>query len=678
MTARLSTTAIDTLRANALRFLAIDAVEAAKSGHPGMPMGMAEIAVALWTRHLKHDPAAPDWADRDRFVLSNGHGSMLLYALLHLTGYDLPIDELKRFRQLDSRTAGHPEVGHTPGVETTTGPLGQGLANAVGMALAEKLLAAEFNRPGHTLVDHRTWVFLGDGCLMEGISHEAASFAGVQRLSKLVCFWDDNRISIDGDTAGWFADDTPARFRAYGWNVVEGVDGQDVEAVDRAIREAQANMDNDIGPTLICCRTTIGQGSPARAGSAGVHGAPLGSEEVAATRMALAWPHAAFEIPEEIRESFDARARGARERADWQARLAAYREDFPEAAAEFERRMRGALPVSWRALGPALVKRAANEGATVASRKASQMAIERLARALPELLGGSADLTHSNLTDWPGCGAVRADTSEGTRGRHIHWGVREFGMAAALNGISLHGGYLPFGATFLVFSDYARNAIRMSALMGQRVVYVMTHDSIGLGEDGPTHQPVEHVPSLRLIPGLDMWRPADAVETQAAWNAGVSRADGPTLLALSRQNLPHQTRTDAQLDAIDRGGYVLADAETPRLVILATGSEVALAMAAREALAAEGIGVRVVSMPCTSVFDRQEADYRNSVLPEGIPRLAVEAARSDLWWKYLAGASRSAVVGMDRFGESAPAAALLERYGFTAEAVTTAARALIG
>jgi transketolase len=674
MTARLSTTAIDTLRANALRFLAIDAVEAAKSGHPGMPMGMAEIAVALWTRHLKHDPAQPGWADRDRFVLSNGHGSMLLYALLHLTGYELSIDDLKHFRQLDSRSPGHPEVGHTPGVETTTGPLGQGLANAVGMALAEKLLAAEFNRPGHAVVDHRTWVFMGDGCLMEGISHEAASLAGVQRLSKLVCFWDDNRISIDGDTAGWFGDDTPARFRAYGWNVVEGVDGHDVADVDRAIHEALANIADDSGPTLICCRTTIGKGSPARAGTAGVHGAPLGGEERTATRLALDWPHAPFEIPDEIRESFDARGRGARDREAWTRRFEAYAQEHPEAADEFRRRMDGALPVSWRALAPALVRRAANEAASVATRKASQQAIERLARALPELLGGSADLTHSNLTDWPGCGAVRADTP----GRHINWGVREFGMAAALNGIALHGGYLPFGATFLVFSDYARNAIRMSALMKQRVVYVMTHDSIGLGEDGPTHQPVEHIPSLRLIPGLDVWRPADAVETQAAWNAAVARADGPSLLALSRQNLPHQPRSEAQLEAIACGGYVLAEAEAPQLVILATGSEVALAMAAREALGAEGIGVRVVSMPCTEAFDRQDAGWKAAVLPPGLPRLAVEAAQPDGWWKYLAGAPRSAVVGIDRFGESAPAPALMDRYGFTAEAVTAAARALLG
>ena len=666
--------AIDTLCANALRFLAIDAVEAAKSGHPGMPMGMAEIAVALWTRHLKHDPADPAWADRDRFVLSNGHGSMLLYALLHLSGYDLPVEELKRFRQLDSRTPGHPEVGHTPGVETTTGPLGQGLTNAVGMALAEKLLAAEFNRPGHTIVDHRTWVFLGDGCLMEGISHEAASFAGVQRLSKLICFWDDNRISIDGDVEGWFADDTPKRFRAYGWNVVEAVNGHDVEAVDRAIREALANTENDIGPTLICCRTNIGHGSPGRAGTADVHGAPLGAEENAATRSALGWAHGPFEIPDEVRQAFDARPRGASRHADWQARFDAYAAAFPDEAEAFARRMAGKLPVGFNILSNAILRGVAKEAATVATRKASQQAIGRLARALPELLGGSADLTHSNLTDWPGCGAVRADAP----GRHINWGVREFGMAAALNGIALHGGFIPFGATFLVFSDYARNAIRMSALMKQRVVYVMTHDSIGLGEDGPTHQPVEHIPSLRLIPGLDVWRPCDAVETQAAWNAAVARRDGPTLLALSRQNLPHQQRDEVQIQAILRGGYVLADADAPALLIIATGSEVALAMAARATLAAEGVAVRVVSMPCPTLFERQTNEWRRSVLPAGVPRLVIEAAHGAGWWRTIAeGGAGGDVIGIERFGESAPAAQLMTRFGFTADAVLERARALL-
>ena len=672
--ARADRAALDTLCAHALRFLAIDAVEAARSGHPGMPMGMAEIAVALWTRHLKHDPADPAWPDRDRFVLSNGHGSMLLYGLLHLTGYDLPVAELARFRQLDSRTPGHPEIGVTPGVETTTGPLGQGLANAVGMALAEKRLAAEFNRPEAAIVDHRTWVFLGDGCLMEGISHEAAGIAGVQRLSKLIALWDDNRISIDGDVAGWFCDDTPARFRACGWNVIAAVDGHDVEAVDRAIREALANSDNDVGPTLICCRTTIGHGSPGKAGSAGVHGAPLGDDEIGATRQALGWSHAPFEIPDDVRDAFDARARGARAHAEWRGRVDRYRQHYPAASAEFERRIGGALPTGFDVLSRALLKAVDHEAAAPATRKASQQAIGRVARALPELIGGSADLTHSNLTDWPDCGHMSADDS----GRHISWGVREFGMAAACNGIALHGGLLPFCATFLTFSDYARNAIRMSALMRQRVVFVMTHDSIGLGEDGPTHQPIEHLPSLRLIPGLDVWRPCDAVETQAAWNAAVARSDGPSLIACSRQNLPHQPRTEGQLDAIARGGYVLAEAgsEALRLVIVATGSEVSLAIAARARLEAEGVGVRIVSIPCTAVFDRQPEDWRQAVLPEGVPRLAVEAAQPDLWWKYLAGAPRAAVVGIARFGESAPAGELAAHFGMTPERVSEAGRAL--
>lgn len=675
MNMRLSQTAQDTLCANALRFLAIDAVEAAQSGHPGMPMGMAEIAVALWTRHLKHDPADPAWPDRDRFVLSNGHGSMLLYGLLHLSGYDLPLDELKRFRQLGSKTPGHPEYGHTPGVETTTGPLGQGLANAVGMALAEKRLAAEFNKPEHTLVNHHTWVFLGDGCLMEGISHEAASFAGVQRLSKLIALWDDNRISIDGDVAGWFGDHTPARFRAYGWNVIEAVDGHDIDAIDRAIREARTHADNDAGPTLICCRTTIGRGSPSRAGTAGIHGAPLGPDEIAATREALGWDHPPFHVPQEVRTSFDALRSGASQRAAWQQRLDAYRVAWPEEAAEFERRVSGTMPTGFKVLADAILRGVNNEGATLASRKASQQAIGRLARALPELIGGSADLTHSNLTDWPGCGAMRADAS----GRHINWGVREFGMAAALNGIALHGGLLPFGATFLVFSDYARNAIRMSALMRLRTLYVMTHDSIGLGEDGPTHQPIEHLPSLRQIPGLDVWRPCDAVETQAAWNCAVQRSDGPSLLALSRQNLPHQCRDAVQLGDIARGGYVLAEAGhgPAAVVLIATGAEVALAMAARERLQADGIPTRVVSMPCTSAFDRQPAAWRDAVLPRGCARVAIEAAQPDGWWKYLAGASRAAVIGIDRFGESAPASDLNALFGFTAERVADTARRLL-
>ena len=674
MNMRLSQTAQDTLCANALRFLAIDAVEAAQSGHPGMPMGMAEIAVALWTRHLKHNPTDPTWPDRDRFILSNGHGSMLHYALLHLSGYDLPLDELKRFRQLHSKTPGHPEYGLTPGIETTTGPLGQGLGNAVGMALAEKLLAAEFNRPGHSIVDHHTWVFLGDGCLMEGISHEAASFAGVQRLSKLIALWDDNRISIDGDVAGWFGDDTPARFRAYGWNVIEHVDGHDTDAVDHAIRDARRNARDDTGPTLICCRTTIGRGSPARAGTASVHGAPLGKDEIAATRAALGWDHPPFDIPEEIRNSVDACKTGAARQSAWQAQFDAYAREWPELAAEFTRRVTKRLPVGLQVLADAILRGVHNEAATLASRKASQHAIGRLARALPELLGGSADLTHSNLTDWPGCGAVRADQA----GRHISWGVREFGMAAALNGIALHGGYLPFGATFLVFSDYARNAMRMSALMRQRVVYVMTHDSIGLGEDGPTHQPVEHLPSLRQIPNLDVWRPCDAVETQAAWNASVMRADGPSVIACSRQNLPHQARDAERLGDIARGGYVLAEADDgqPAMVLIATGSEVALAMEARARLQAEGIATRVVSMPCTAAFDRQAASWRDAVLPPNVPRVAIEAAQPDGWWKYLAGAPRAAVIGIDRFGESAPAGELATLFGMTPERIVETARRL--
>ncbi len=672
--ARADQAALDARCANALRFLAIDAVEAAKSGHPGMPMGMAEIAVALWTRHLKHDPSDPSWADRDRFVLSNGHGSMLIYGLLHLAGYDLPMAELRRFRQLHSKTPGHPEVGMTPGVETTTGPLGQGLANAVGMAMAEKRLAAEFNRPEAAIVDHRTWVFLGDGCLMEGISHEAAGIAGVQRLSKLVAFWDDNRISIDGDVSGWFCDDTPARFRAYGWNVVEAVDGHDVEALDRAIRQAQDNAANDAGPTLICCRTTIGKGSPSRAGSAGVHGAPLGAEEIAATRQALGWPHAPFEIPDDVRNAFDARPRGAAAHAEWKARFATYRQHHPEAAAEFERRMGGALSIGFDVLARAILKAVNNEAASPATRKASQQSIGRVARALPELIGGSADLTHSNLTDWPDCGRMTADAT----GRHISWGVREFGMAAACNGMALHGGLLPFCATFLTFSDYARNAIRMSALMRQRVIYVMTHDSIGLGEDGPTHQPIEHLPSLRLIPNLDLWRPCDAVETQAAWIASVNRADGPSLLACSRQNLPHQPREDERLGDIARGGYVLREARggSARVVLIGTGSEVALAVAAAERLETDGIPARVVSMPCTDAFERQDAGWREAVLPPGLPRVAVEASQPDLWWKTLAGAPRAAVVGIERFGESAPAGDLAAFFAMTPERVADAARAI--
>ena len=654
------------VRANALRFLAIDAVNAARSGHPGMPMGMADLAEVLWQRHLKHDPADPRWPDRDRFVLSNGHGSMLLYALLHLTGYDLPLDELRRFRQLHGKTPGHPEVGLTPGVETTTGPLGQGLANAVGMALAEKLAGAQFNRAGHTIVDHRTWVFLGDGCLMEGISHEAASLAGVWGLSKLVCFYDDNGISIDGHVQGWFRDDTAARFRAYGWNVVGPIDGHDALAIEAAIEVARAEQSR---PTLVICRTTIGWGAPKMAGSHDVHGAPLGADETAATRAALGWPHPPFEIPAALRAQWDARPAGRHAHAAWRARFDAYARAFPDLATEFERRQRGALPADWSASARRLADALRSIGAPTATRKSSQQALDVLVPALPELIGGSADLTGSNLT------AARASTpldADGG-GNYLHYGVREFGMAAIMNGIALHGGFIPYGGTFAVFSDYARNAIRMSALMHARVVHVLTHDSIGLGEDGPTHQPVEHAATLRLIPGLDVWRPADGMETAVAWRCAVERADGPSALLLSRQNLPQQARTPAAEAAIARGGYVLADSDrTPQVVLIATGSELTLALQAMDTLAADGIGARVVSMPSTSVFDRQPRAWQDEVLPPGVPRVAVEAGHPDFWRKYVGLAG--AVVGMARFGESAPAPALYAHFGITVEHVVSAAR----
>ena len=682
--------------AHAIRALAMDAVEAAKSGHPGMPMGMAEIAVALWTRHLKHDPAAPRWADRDRFVLSNGHGSMLQYALLHLAGYDLPIGELKRFRQLHSKTPGHPEVGATPGVETTTGPLGQGLANAVGMALAEKLLAARFNRPGHEVVDHRTWVFAGDGCLMEGISHEACSLAGTWGLSKLTVLYDDNGISIDGEVAGWFTDDTPARFEAYGWHVVRGVDGHDVAAVDRAIGEAVRVTDK---PSLICCRTVIGKGSPGKAGSAEAHGSALGEKEVAATRAALKWTHPPFEVPREVYAAFDARAKGAAAHRAWSERFAAYRAAHPGLAAEFERRMEGGLPEGWEQAVAGFVAAQAGRGETLATRKASQQAIEAYAKLLPEMVGGSADLTGSVFTNWSGSVPV---TREGT-GNYVYFGVREFAMTAIGNGLSLHGGFLPYHGTFLTFSDYARNAVRMAALMKARSVLVYTHDSIGLGEDGPTHQAIEHAASLRLIPNLDVWRPCDTVETALAWAAGIERRDGPTALLLSRQNVAYAPKDAGQVAAIRRGGYVLADfgpgaerptgrpegaapggearaassgGTTPRALVIATGSEVPLALAARAALANEGIAVRVVSMPCTQAFDRQDAGYRASVLPPGVARVAIEAGVTDGWRKYVGAADdpRAAVIGVDTFGESAPAGVLFEHFGVTARALADALR----
>jgi transketolase len=665
--------------ANAIRALAMDAVQKAKSGHPGAPMGMADIAQVLWTRHLRHNPADPAWPDRDRFVLSNGHGSMLLYALLHLSGYDLPIEELRNFRQLHSRTPGHPEVGVTPGVETTTGPLGQGVTNAVGMALAEALLAAEFNRDGHKVVDHFTYAFVGDGCLMEGISHEACSLAGTLKLSRLIVFYDDNGISIDGHVENWFADDTPRRFEGYGWNVIRAVDGHDAAAVDAAIVQAKRFAAEGGGPTLICCRTVIGKGAPNAAGTEKVHGAPLGEEEIAAARVALDWPYPAFEVPEVIRQAWDGRARGNALQSDWQSKFDAYAQAHPALAAELHRRWTGALPGDFAARANEFIAATNAKAETVASRKASQIAIARLVELLPELLGGSADLTGSNYTDWKGAVPVRAGRDGLSPGRHINYGVREFGMAAIMNGIALHGGFLPFGGTFLTFSDYSRNAIRMAALMKQRVVHVFTHDSIGLGEDGPTHQSVEHAASLRLIPNLHVWRPCDTTETAVAWVQAVSRpasvgmdvhAGGPSALLLSRQNLPFVPRDDASIQAIARGGYVLRDAPGARAVILATGSEVELALGAQEALGARGIAVRVVSMPCANVFDEQDAQWRASVLPHGLPRVAVEAGVTAGWYKYVG--LDGAVVGLDTYGESAPAGVLFKHFGLTVDHVAAA------
>ncbi len=654
--------------ANALRFLAADAVEAAKSGHPGMPMGMADIAQVLWRRFLKHNPADPHWPDRDRFVLSNGHGSMLLYALLHLTGYALPMEELKRFRQLHSKTPGHPEIGVTPGVETTTGPLGQGLANAVGMALSEQLLAAQFNRPGHTVVDHRTWVFVGDGCLMEGISHEACSLAGTLKLSKLIVVYDDNDISIDGRVEHWFGDDTPKRFEAYGWRVIRAVDGHDAAAIERALKQACAAGGQ---PTIVCCKTVIGKGSPNKAGTHDVHGAALGAAEIAATRAALRWTAEPFVIPEELHGAWDARAMGARRQADWQSRFAAYAQAHPDLAAEFERRvMRCQLPANWSASSADALAKVVASHAGVASRKASQNAIEALQPLLPELLGGSADLSGSNLTQGKDSVPIR----RGHWGNYINYGVREFGMSAMMNGIALHGGFIPYGGTFLTFSDYSRNAVRMSALMRERVIYVFTHDSIGLGEDGPTHQPVEHVSSLRLIPNNAVWRPCDAVETMIAWIAAIERRDGPTCLILSRQNLPHFDRSARQLADIRKGGYVLADCDDPAVTLLATGSEVALAMQARDSLSSRGKGARVVSMPSCSDFDRQSSDYRAAVLPRDVPVLAIEAGVT-LFWRAYTGFDGD-VVGIDRFGESAPAAHVAEELGLTLQAVIARAERL--
>ncbi|WP_153117104.1 transketolase [Rhodocyclus tenuis] len=651
----------------ALRALAMDAVQKANSGHPGMPMGMAEIAEVLWRRHLRHNPANPHWADRDRFVLSNGHGSMLLYALLHLTGYDVSIDDLKNFRQYGSKTPGHPEVDYTPGVETTTGPLGQGIANAVGMAIAEKVLAAEFNRPGHEIVDHSTYVFLGDGCLMEGISHEVCSLAGTLGLGKLIAFYDDNGISIDGHVEGWFTDDTPGRFAAYGWQVIPAVPGHDPEAIERALLEARADKTR---PTLICCKTVIGMGSPNKAGTHDVHGAALGDAEIAAARAFIGWPYAPFEVPDDVYAAWNGRPRGETFESNWNARFAAYTAAFPELAAEYRRRMAGELPASWNEASAQALAAVVAKAENIATRKASQNAIQALAPLLPEIIGGSADLAGSNLTLWKQARGVTHDAG----GNYLYYGVREFGMTAIANGIALHGGLIPFTATFLVFSDYARNAIRMAALMKKRQVMVYTHDSIGLGEDGPTHQPIEHVASMRLIPNLDVWRPADATETLVAWIAGIERVHGPSVLALSRQNLPTVT---AGIDAatIARGGYVLADVAAPQAVLIATGSEVKLALDAQQALAAEGIAVRVVSMPCTSIFDRQDAAWREAVLPKGLPRVAVEAGIADFWWKYVG--LDGAVVGMTTFGESAPANRLFEHFGFTVANVVARVKSVL-
>ena len=646
---------------NAIRALAMDAVQKANSGHPGAPMGMAEIAEVLWTKHLRHNPGNPKWADRDRFVLSNGHGSMLIYSLLHLTGYDLSIDDLKNFRQLHSKTPGHPEYGYTAGVETTTGPLGQGITNAVGMAMAEKLLAAEFNKPGHEIVDHRTYTFLGDGCLMEGISHEACALAGTWGLGKLTAFWDDNGISIDGHVEGWFTDDTPKRFEAYGWHVVPNVDGHDPVALNAAINAAKAVTDK---PSLICCKTVIGLGAPNKQGTHDVHGAPLGDAEIAAARANIGWPHAAFEIPADVYAGWDAKKKGAEFEGGWNSKFAAYAKAFPAEAAEFKRRMASELPANWAAHAKKVIAEANTKAETVATRKASQISINALAPALPEFVGGSADLTGSNLTNWTGCKNVSGKTP----GNYISYGVREFGMAHIMNGMALHGGILPFGGTFLMFSEYARNALRMSALMKQRVIYVFTHDSIGLGEDGPTHQPVEQTATLRMIPNMDVWRPCDTVETMVAWTAAVEKLTGPSSLCLSRQNLPFVPRDEATIANIKKGGYIISEAKNgkPKAIIIATGSEVDLALKAQAAMAAE-IPVRVVSMPCTNVFDRQDAAYRDSVLLKGVPRVAVEAGVTDGWYKYVgaAGGGQGAVIGLDRFGESAPAGALFKEFGFT-------------
>ena len=655
--------------ANAIRALSMDAVQKANSGHPGAPMGMADIAEVLWNDYMRHNPVNPLWPDRDRFVLSNGHGSMLIYSLLHLTGYELPIEELKRFRQLHSKTPGHPEYGYAPGVETTTGPLGQGITNAVGMALAERTLAGQFNRPGHKIVDHNTYVFLGDGCLMEGISHEACSLAGSMKLGKLIAFYDDNNISIDGevrghgDTPGWFLDNTPKRFEAYGWHVIAKVDGHDPEAIKKAIEEARAVTDK---PSIICCQTIIGFGSPNKQGKEECHGAALGNDEIALTRENLGWKHAPFEIPADVYEGWDAKEIGAKVESDWNDRFENYRREFPELAAEFERRMSGELPRDWAEKSAAFIAKVNEKGETIASRKASQNTLNGFGPLLPELLGGSADLAGSNLTLWSGCKDVNAP---GHDGNYVYYGVREFGMSAIMNGVAVHGGFIPYGATFLMFSEYARNAIRMAALMKAPVVYVYTHDSIGLGEDGPTHQPVEQTATLRMVPNLQVWRPSDAVESAVAWKSAIDRKDGPSCLIFSRQNLMHVNRSAEQIDAISKGGYVLRDcAGAPDAIIIATGSEVELAIKAQEALAEKGKQVRVVSVPSTNVFEAQSQAYRDAVLPPSVTkRVVVEAGVSDGWYKYVGFEGK--ILGLDRFGESAPAGELFKEFGFTVDNV---------
>ncbi|MFF7706381.1 transketolase [Pseudomonas sp. NPDC007930] len=657
-------------RANAIRALSMDAVQKANSGHPGAPMGMADIAEVLWRDFLKHNPANPAFVDRDRFVMSNGHGSMLVYSLLHLTGYDLAIDDLKNFRQLHSRTPGHPEYGYTPGVETTTGPLGQGIANAVGFALAEKILAAQFNRPGHNIVNHHTYAFLGDGCMMEGISHEVCSLAGTLGLGKLIAFYDDNGISIDGEVEGWFSDDTPKRFEAYGWQVIRNVDGHDADEIKTAIETARKSEQ----PTLICCKTVIGFGSPNKQGKEECHGAPLGADEIALTREKLGWKHGPFEIPADIYKEWSAREKGAAAEAEWDQRFAAYSAAYPALANELIRRISGELPADFSEKAAAYIAEVAAKGDTIASRKASQNSLNAFGPLLPELLGGSADLAGSNLTLWKGCKGVSA---EDAAGNYLYYGVREFGMSAIMNGIALHGGFVPYGATFLIFMEYARNAVRMSALMKKRVLYVFTHDSIGLGEDGPTHQPIEQLASLRCTPSLDTWRPADAVESAVAWKFALERNDGPSAMIFSRQNLNHQARDAQQLADVAKGGYVLKDcAGEPELILIATGSEVGLAVQAYDALTAEGRQVRVVSMPSTSVFDRQDAAYKQAVLPlEVSARIAIEAAHADFWYKYVGLEGR--VIGMTTFGESAPAAALFEEFGFTLDNVLSTANELL-